>query len=75
VTDGFSDHDSELIVIKNIGLILYYHNYDNLTRLMNNDIAKECTTQCNLGISKVGVMWVQNSSPKQRIGCSKLIIR
>jgi hypothetical protein len=44
VTEGLSDHDAKLLVIQNIGLILYYHNCENLTRLMNNDIAKECTT-------------------------------
>jgi hypothetical protein len=44
VADGLSDHGAKLLVIKYIGLILYYRNCENQTRLMNNDNAKECTT-------------------------------
>jgi hypothetical protein len=44
VLEGLSDHDAKLLVIKNIGPILYYYNCKQETTPMNNDTAEEFTT-------------------------------
>jgi hypothetical protein len=41
VINGLSDHDAQLLVIKNIKSISNYYNYRKRTRLINKDIVKE----------------------------------
>jgi hypothetical protein len=43
IMDGLSVHGAKLLVIKNIELILNYHNYKKETRLTNSDTAKGFT--------------------------------
>jgi hypothetical protein len=44
VINGLSDHDAQLLVIKNIESISNYHNYRKRTRLINKDTVKEFIT-------------------------------
>jgi hypothetical protein len=44
VTDGKSDNDGKLLVIKNIESILLYHNCEKQTILTNSGTAKELKT-------------------------------
>jgi hypothetical protein len=44
VINGLSDHDAQLLVIKNIESFSNYHNYRKRTRLINNDTIKEFIT-------------------------------
>jgi hypothetical protein len=44
VIDGLSDHDGKLVAVKNIESNLLDHNCEKLSRLMNNDTAKEFKT-------------------------------
>jgi hypothetical protein len=44
VINGLSDHDAQLLVIKNIESISNYHNYRKQTRLINKDTVKEFIT-------------------------------
>jgi hypothetical protein len=44
VINGQSDHDAQLLVIKNIQSVSNYHNYRKQTRLINKDTVKEFIT-------------------------------
>jgi hypothetical protein len=44
VTNGLSDHDAQLLVIKNIESISNYHNYRKQIGLINKDTVKEFIT-------------------------------